>query len=397
MAEDNPKIQIKTLKKPINNSREAYLAENEKNILGTRGFKFALGKYFSKNSKIDKLIKPNKFYIDSKILPDISNYNKINSKLIKSNSQTNINNNSNLNLLSYKNNISLTRNQPLLRYKDNSIDIPSNNKYNFSLFSPKSKKIKTYYSDNINIFNLKINLKLSKSSINNLYKRKSNILEKKFKQIHKFNGLKTNDKKDYKKSYFKGVESVFIYPEQIYCVLKDYKKIKEQKDSFDAYENNIKEKIEQNNEFKEDQKSLLLEEKVKENLINSKDFHNYLINREYFYQTQLNKKENLFKENDLSEEKENFKNKMNYLKKIAFKKENSNKNNVNWLFENNIIEENNETNSSKNDDKNILKKKFEDENIEKLRIEGKTYIFKEQMNQIARKILNKCKVYNELK
>ena len=45
MAEDNPKIQIKTLKKPINNSREAYLAENEKNILGTRGFKFALGKY----------------------------------------------------------------------------------------------------------------------------------------------------------------------------------------------------------------------------------------------------------------------------------------------------------------------------------------------------------------
>ena len=132
-------------------------------------------------------------------------------------------------------------------------------------------------------------------------------------------------------------------------------------------------------------------------MINSKDFHNYLINREYFYQTQLNKKENLFKENDLSEEKENFKNKMNYLKKIAFKKENSNKNNVNWLFENNIIEENNETNSSKNDDKNILKKKFEDENIEKLRIEGKTYIFKEQMNQIARKILNKCKVYNELK
>ena len=404
MAEDNPKIQIKSPKKPINNCREVYFAENEKNILGPRGFKFALGNDFSKKIKADKMKKYDEFYIDTAILPDISNYNKNYTKLVKSKSQTNINSNSNLDSLTSKNNnsiITVMKNQPLQinRYKNTSIDIPFSNKYSFlSLSSPKNKNITKIY-DEINISNLRKNYILRKSYVNNINKINGKIPEikhKKLNKIHKFNGLKIRPKNHSIKSYFKGVESVFIYPEQIYGVLNDYKKIKDQKNSFDVYENKIREKIEQNNEFKEDQKGLLFEEKAKENLINSKDFYNYLINREYFYQTQINKNKNLFKEKDSSEEKEKFKNKMNYLKKIAFTKDNISKNSINGMNENNSKEDN-ETNSSKNEENNMIKKKIEDENIEKVRIDGKLYIFKDQMDQIARKILNKCKVYNELK
>ena len=38
MAEENPHIEIKIPPKPINNSREQYLFENEKLILGRHGF-----------------------------------------------------------------------------------------------------------------------------------------------------------------------------------------------------------------------------------------------------------------------------------------------------------------------------------------------------------------------
>ena len=40
MAEENPHIEIKKLPKPIENSREQYLFENEKYILGRPGFIF---------------------------------------------------------------------------------------------------------------------------------------------------------------------------------------------------------------------------------------------------------------------------------------------------------------------------------------------------------------------
>ena len=65
---------------------------------------------------------------------------------------------------------------------------------------------------------------------------------------------------------------------------------------------------------------------------------------------------------------------------------------------NSIGSDNNDSSSSRNDQNNngVKKKEKENENIEKVRIGGETYIMKSQMKQIAKKILNKCKVYNEI-
>lgn len=372
MAEDNQKIEIKTPAKPINNCREVYLAENEKNILGPRGFKFSLRNDFSK-----KLNASNNNYKSHDLLPEISIYNKNTSRLIKSKSQVNLNNKSN-NFMTYraKNYNKLNNLFPL---KSN--DFNSNNNILSSLSFPISNR---------NISNF------SKGMNTERYFRYLKSI--KLKKIHKFNGLKIlKNKRDNIKSYFKGVESVFISPQQIYDVLKDNNKTNKQNDFFDIYDNNIREKIEQNNEYKEDQISLLNEEKAKDNLINSKDFYNYLINKEYFFKTQINT--NLLKERNFSDEKENFKKKMNYLKKIAFPKESNIKRNSSFISFNIMKDknkkENNETNNSRNED-NDIKKKKEDENIEKVRIDGKTYILRDQIDEIAKKILNKCKVYNEI-
>ena len=82
---------------------------------------------------------------------------------------------------------------------------------------------------------------------------------------------------------------------------------------------------------------------------------------------------------------------MNYLKNIAFKKDNIKRNDSN-------VSDNDDSSSSINEKNNnsVKKKKKENDNIEKVLIGGETYIMKTQMKQIAKKILNKCKVYNEI-
>ena len=427
MAEDNPKLEIKIPPKPINNTREAFIAENEKNILGARGFKFSLGSDFSRKINLYDRIKNSesgsKFNIDRTVLPDISNYynNKNTSRLIKSRSLLNIYNN---NLKCLTNREIIKPKSPIdnIRYKNNSINSPTDDKYIFSsLSSPKSiNNITNFRSfsptkkEEINsVHNLsKLRRNFVLTNINNsvqetnINKPEDNLIKvNTLKKLRKYNGLnnlkKIRIKNNNVKSYFKGVESVFIYPEQIYPVLNDTKP-KGTKNSFDTYENNIKEKIEKNNEYKEDQRRLLFEDKAKLDLINSKEFYNILINREYFFKTQINKN-NIFKQKDIHDEKNNLKKKLNYLKEIAFRDENILKrnNSIGYINENNNDtnkednNENKETNTSGNELNNTIMKKGEDENIEKVRIDGKTYILKNQMEQVARKILNKCKVYND--
>ena len=211
MAEDNPKIELKTPAKPINNSREVYLAENEKNILGARGFKFALGNDFSqklklldkiKNSEINNNINP-KLNIDNKVLPEISNYNK--TRLVKSKSQLNINNSPKINITTSKgnnNNYDINVLTPRIqmhmhRNKNTSIDIPFNNKYIISSFSsPKSIKNKTNFSGefnlDINSSNLRKNFIFKKPKILGSHHIKRSIPDnkiKKFNKLHKFYGL----------------------------------------------------------------------------------------------------------------------------------------------------------------------------------------------------------------
>lgn len=432
MAEDNPKLEIKIPPKPIHNTREVFIAENEKNILGARGFKFSLGNDFSRKTNLYDRIKNSesgsKFNIDRTVLPDISNYynNKNTSRLIKSRSLLNINNN-NLKCLTNRENMNNYNNlkpkSPIdnIRYKNNSINSPNNNKYIFSsLSSPKSFNNITNFTSFSSTKNEELNSKhnLTKLRKNFVLKNINNSVPEKninqpednlikvstLKKLRKYDGLnnlkKIRIKNNNVKSYFKGVESVFIYPEQIYPVLNDTKP-KGKKDSFDTYENNIKEKIEKNNEYKEDQRRLLFEDQAKLDLVNSKEFYNILINREYYFKTQINKN-NIFKQKDMHDEKNNLKKKLNYLKKIAFRNENILKrnNSIEYINENNNDtnkdnNENKETNTSGNELNKTIMKKGEDENIEKVRIDGKTYILKNQMEQIARKILNKCKVYND--
>ena len=416
MADDNPKFEIKTPPKSINNCRELYFAENEKNILGAKGFKFTSENKYKRPiniyNRIKKLNSNHNSKIGSKILPEIS-FNKNSSRLMKSKSQLNVYNN-------YKKNN--TNNYKILNYKNSSIDKTEDNDYLFSSLSSskiinkdmklnptngllgKENKAINSYADlskigknssflktikNKNMKNL-TNIILSKNKFDKL---------KSFQKIRKFNGLKDykkskNKKKEiYYKSYFKGVESVFIKPEQIYDVI-DCTSKKENNDLYGTFDNGMKERIEKDNEYKEDEKGLFYEDKEKENLINSKEFNNYLSNKEYFYESQLNKDIFNEKEKDISEYGKydlTLKAKMNYLKNIAFKIDSMKRSNS-------IGSDNNDSSSSRNDQNNngVKKKEKENENIEKVRIGGETYIMKSQMKQIAKKILNKCKVYNEI-
>ena len=129
MADDNPKFEIKTPPKSINNCRELYFAENEKNILGAKGFKFTSENKYKRQiniySRIKKLNSNHNSKIGSKILPEIS-FNKNSSRLMKSKSQLNIYNNYN------KNNAT---NYKILSYNNSSIDKTTDNDYLFSSLS----------------------------------------------------------------------------------------------------------------------------------------------------------------------------------------------------------------------------------------------------------------------
>jgi hypothetical protein len=335
--------------------------------------------------------------------------NEKNSKLMKSKSVINLYNNNLKCFTNIDNNFNnLNCKSPPLtvnRYKENSINSSTNNnKHIFSsLSSPKPIKnnINNAYSkkEEINPLNklmiLRKNffLKNINSNIKDKSKNNLNVIKalKKYRRFNALNNIKYMKSKDNNiKSYFKGVESVFIYPEQIYPVLKDNK----------SKDHNTSFKSENKYEFKEDQNCLINEDKAKLNLIHSKDFYNYLINREIFFKTQINKN-NIFIEKNTSEEKNHLNEKLKYLKEIAFNNKNSLKknNSIGYKNENNddTNKDNIDTNTSGNELSNAIKKKNEEDNTEKVRIDGEIYILKNQMEQIAKKILTKCKYYNDLK
>ena len=216
MAEDNINIEIKTPQKSINSTREAFMAENEKNILGPRGFKFSLDNNFKKKINIYDVVKKidlkhkTKLNINSKILPKINlkkyNNNENDSKLMKSRSLVNIYNNNLKCLTNRVNNNNISPKWPKLsikRNKDNSINsLIDDNKIFSSLSSPnvlnnltninttKKEEISSLKQLSIlrkHIFFSKINnniegINMNKSN-NNLIKNKS------LKKVRRFNGL----------------------------------------------------------------------------------------------------------------------------------------------------------------------------------------------------------------
>jgi hypothetical protein len=186
------------------------------------------------------------------------------------------------------------------------------------------------------------------------------------------------------KIHFKGVESVFINPKQIYDInKKDDIIIKNKIESYAFNDRKEKDAIEKYNEYKSDIDELLLEEKEKQKIINSKEFSNILNNRNFFEY-----KENKNNQNEVEKTKK-IKD-INYLKQLAF--ENNSSENTEKKTINEIGEEKSE--GTNNDYKYVKRKLPYFENEHQLRIGGKIYHMMTQMDKIAKEVLNKCNYYN---
>ena len=193
------------------------------------------------------------------------------------------------------------------------------------------------------------------------------------------------------KTHFKGVESVFIKPQQIYDIIKKEGTLNQRKIGHYAYNENIEKKnIEKRNEYKSDMRDILLEEKEKQNIINTREFSNYLNNKEYYNDSAIIKGYNYKKENE-QEKMQKIKN-MNYLKRLAFREQNNMINGSNDSGSGNV-----NTDNSSNEGHEKKKKNGNYESEHQIRIRGKLYHMQNQMDQIAKEILNKCKFYSNKK
>ena len=413
MAEENPHIEIKKYSHPISNPRQQYLFENENLILGRHGFIFK-GLPSIKERFKDKL-------------KDKNNNNTNSSQIQKNNSLGKIGSNS---ILEYKNKSSRNINrsqifssntqldsisQPILRFKNrtdlericdtiqpyvppneqeslkeirsrhvHSIDFPKGILYRGSL-----KNIKNFKNNlNSSAINIRNNKDYNYFDENNKYENSRNKDKIYFTRLQRLNlEAKKIRSNLHFKTHFKGVESVFINPKQIYEIIKKDEVINQKKIGIYAYNDKIeKDKIEKRNEYKKDINDLLLEEKEKENMINTKEFSNYLNNKEYYNDRAIN---NNFKKEENEEEKIKKIRDMNYLKNLAFS-------DMQIKSDKNAYNESGDANSdnSNNDGpRKSLKKNINSENEHQLRIGGKIYHMQNQMDQIAREILNKCKFY----
>ena len=413
MAEENPHIEIKVPPKPINNSREQYLFENEKLILGRPGFIFRI--YPTLQERLQEKLKEEKYY---KIKNNNNNILSRNNSLGKLASKNIISSTNKNNSQIFSNKIqSDIISQPILRFKNrtdlericdtiqpyvppqeqdalkeirsrhvHSIDFPKGILYRGSIQNLKNfkKNIKSHSTNNINDEN---NF-LDENNENN---RKPEIY---FTRLQRLNVEAKKIRSNlHFKTHFKGVESVFINPKQIYNIIKKEEDVFIQKKIGNyAYNDKLeKDKIEKRNEYKKDINDLLLEEKEKQKIISTKEFSNYLNNKEYYNDRVLN----INSENKESEEDKIKRIKdMNYLKKLAFK--DSLRKSLKAVQYNESGNINTENSSNDNQGKNY-KKNINFENEHQLRIGGKIYHMQNQMDQIAKEILNKCKFYSTKK
>ena len=140
------------------------------------------------------------------------------------------------------------------------------------------------------------------------------------------------------------------------------------------------------NEYKNDINELIYEEKQKQDVVNSQEFSSYLNNKENY-----NDKAMDFLNKESEEEKNKKIRNINYLKKLAFKEVEK------WI----------EKDSDNKDVKILPNPEFENKNEtakrnlhyeeNQLRIGEKIYRMQNQMGEIAREILNKCKFYSQKK
>ena len=412
MAEENPLIEIKIPPKRIEDTREQYLFENEKLKIGPSGFVFRayptlkerLQQYSKQEEEHNKLLKI---------------------KLRRNNS---------LSVLQQKKNEKIFL-QPILRFKNRTdfericdtiqqyvlpseqeslkelrerhvknIDFPSGLLYKGGFKEMKKLESLTRNSkknkNNINLIKTMFSLgKLTNmNNVNNNFNTTKHNLSPNFDlsgnkkpkiYFTRLQRLNAEAKKIrstlHYKTHFKGVESVFINPKSMNDILKKDENLYLNKKMGNYSYNQDMEKvnIEKKNEYKEDIKNLIREEKEKENIINTKFFSNFLNNKNYYNDRAIvNKYE---KNTENKDEKIKKINDLNYLKNLAFE------NNSQKLSNGERIG----TDSSEDKSKN--RKKFNYDNESQLRIGGKIYHMNNQMELIAKEILNKCKFYSKKK
>ena len=341
MAEENPHIEIKNLQKPIENTREQYLFENEKLILGGPGFIFR--SYPTLKERLQESLREQKEYNFN--ITKISRNNSLNRIISKSILNNNINNQSLM-----RNNSQILKNQaqtnilshPILRFK-NRTDLeriydtiqqyikPSvqekikevRDRHVHSIDFPKGILYKGSFKNLKNLKKIQNNSLDKNKNINFLEDTKGFDVDRNNKPIIFFTRLQRLNVEAKKirsilhfKTHFKGVESIFINPKQMYDNEKGQNLNEKNIGNYAYNENFEKKEIEKRNEYKEDMQNLLIEEKEKRNLINTKEFSNYLNNKVYYNDPIVNRN----KENE--ENKKKLIKNMNYLKKIAFEDDN---------------------------------------------------------------------------
>ena len=363
MAEENsPKFEINVQHKKIDNPRETFLAENENLIIGKKGLTFQY--YPKKKEKLKHYLK-NKFsnpfyktfYNNKNILNNNNNNSSKNifqNESITKNSFINNNiNNNNIKIFPksfsqtnfFKNPTKIINNNRkmfkekifnhLLDYNENKLNnfdknFQSNNSY-------KRIKSKLIFDKNmpIELSNIINNDKLNSHSIKNniknitIFSPMSKI--SKFQKI-KYSKIKSDKKKKEKisvKTHFKGLESIYIKPKEIYDLFKKEDELRLEKlGYFNINEKKEKEHelIEKRNEYKSDIKELIKEEQDIQKIVNTKEFSELLGNNKYYKEAEYNDRTILnFNEwdeeskiNYFSENEEDINKKMNYLKKISF-------------------------------------------------------------------------------
>ena len=427
MAEENPKFEINTQHKKINNPRETFLAENENLIIGKKGLTFQY--YPTKKEKLKYYLNrrknQNPFYKTFSNNKNIFNYS-INYNITKSNSNKNLLNNRHINQNNFMNNIqtlpkSISQTNFFKNPKNESninnyaiIESNKNNIENLNIFSVNRNSSHEFHDklNNVNKYNINKNKFFSPITRPKIQKIKYPKLSK--LQNTKNKAKKKKEKKR-QKTHFKGLESIYIHPKEIYDLFKKEDAIRlEKMGYFNIDEKKVKEQelIEKRNEYKSDIKELIKEEQDFRDIINTKEFSEYLGNNKFFREAEYNDRSNY---SDFDEDSnnifisENDDEKMEYLKKIAFedkKVEKTHRNPISYFNAPKKVGKNNKKDIDSDDESFFeeMKKSKKRDNInillemeDQLRVEGKVYHMKKQMDKICKELLNKYKIHKVLK
>ena len=436
MAINNPKVQINYQDKKINNSRETYFSENENLIIGKKGLTFQYYptkkeklKYYLNNKNNNPFSKT--FYTNKNFFNNNNNNNSINNS--NNNSNKTFFNNRHINKNFFMNNIQTfqksfsqtnffknpNKEKELISYITIDINNKNKNKSNMQYIDIPSINRNASYETQDKFNNININ------NINYNNKFFSPIIHKKFKKIKypqlsklqktKKNGKKNKNEKISKKTHFKALESIYIHPKEIYDLFKKEDAIRLEKLGIFNINDKKEEEhelIEKRNEYKSDIKELIKEEQDIRDIINTKEFSELMANNKFYREAEYNDRSNY---SNWEEESKNFffeneEEKMEYLRKIAFEEKKDEKTynnpksyNSNYVQKNLVknkkeVESNDESffeeikKSKKRDNINILME-MEDQ----LRVEGKVYHMKNQMDKICKELLNKYKIHKVIK